>query len=125
MVLVRCFGGIGFCIGRSHKDSQCASSVRASYKPLYTRRFIGDAKQGLINQCRRRRSLDIFFFAAHDRYRLRSSRRGVAVARRERNPPNPPQRRLYAGSTVSFGTSAESIVGTTVHPAVSTRMTGP
>jgi hypothetical protein len=75
-------------------------SERASYKPLYTRRVVIDAKQGLTNQCRRRR-LGHSFFAAHDRYRLRLTRRGITVSRVDAADSNPPQRRLYADSTVS------------------------
>jgi hypothetical protein len=76
---------------------------RASYKPLYTRRFIGEAKQRLPNQCRRGR-LGQLSLAAHDRYRLRSARRGVAVFRAKATKQILPQRRLSAGSTVSVGT---------------------
>ena len=83
-------------------------SVRASYKPLYTQRLVVGAKQGLTNQCRRGR-IGHSILAAHDRYRFRPARRGFAVSRLERNPPNLPQRRLYAGSTVSFGTRARSL----------------
>jgi hypothetical protein len=83
---------------RSTTTSQ--DSERASYKPLYTRRVVIDAKQGLTNQCRRRKCGQLFF-AAHDRYRLRLTRRDIAVLRVDAADSHPPQRRLCADSTVS------------------------
>jgi hypothetical protein len=87
-------------LGRLAAASRCP--VRASYELLYTRRVFVGAKQRLTNQCREG-TLGHLSFAAHDRYRLRSARRGVAVFRARATNQMPPQRRLSTGSTISAG----------------------
>ena len=92
-------------IGRSHKVSQAC--VRPSYKTLYTTRCTVSPKQGLTNQCRREKGLGHLLLAAHGKYgfRLHAEALLSRVGRTTRQ-------------------RAESAVGTTAFPAVSTRITG-
>ena len=109
------FTDIGVWLDHSPAISEW--SKKPSYKPIYTRRVLIGAKQRLTNQCRRRRSGQLSF-AAHDRYRLRSTRRGITVSRADATDTIPQQRRVLATrSSLSTGTSGISWVRRLTRPS--------